>query len=167
MKLSLIASTIVVLLMFFSSCGQFAKEKEKKDNVKTDSITTDAKNKQTPDTNKYFELKLVKMWNSYGTGNIKFELKSLLNKTIDNFWVDVSLKSKKGDYLGEKKNLQIDNVKPNGTAVTDEPFIDVNVNNIGEMLLQPYLLQIEGKEYHFEPKQVRIMDNKYGVKVSF
>ena len=119
------------------------------------------------DTAKYFELRLAKIWKESDATYLKFEVKNLTDKTVDNFWFEVSLKDKDGEYLQGKESVHIDNVRPGGVGIEDRAYFDIISNQISEIILEPYRLEVDGTKYPFDPNQVRILDNNYGIKMSF
>ena len=118
------------------------------------------------DTTKIVDLELVKVWSESYNANLKFQLKNFMDKHVDNCWLKISLKDKTGGYLRKEEVIMFDNVRPNGISVTDETYLDLNPKEIGEILIEPYRLEIEGKVYKFYANSIRLTDNKFGIKVN-
>jgi len=119
------------------------------------------------DTTTYFDLKIVKKWNDYGYAHLSIELTNRFDKHIDNFWIEAELRDKNGNYLAGKQSIHYNNVRPGKKMVEEESWENTNVNEVGSVLLTPYRLEIEGQVYNFETRYVKILDNKYGIKVTF
>lgn len=119
------------------------------------------------DTTKYFELRLVNQ-EYYGSyAQLDFELKSLMNRHIDKFWLKASLRDKKGEYLAGEGDIMWDNIRPSGIAIGEISWKNIKLDEIGGVILSPNNLEVEGENYQLNGNNVRIISNKYGVKVTF
>ena len=119
------------------------------------------------DTTKYFELRLVNIEVYVGSAKLDFELKNLLDKTIYYFGLKASLRDKNGEYLADELSLTWENIRPNGIGIAGTWWADVKLNDIGGVLLIPYEVNVEGEVYRLNGRNVKIIENKYGLKVSF
>lgn len=115
----------------------------------------------------FFELQLVGK-EYYGSfAKLNFQLKNLLSKHTDKFWITATLRDKKGNYLAGEENLMWDNIRPNGIGVKDCAWENINLNEIGEVILVPNHLEIEGENYNLNISNVDIKPNNLGIKVTF
>jgi len=115
----------------------------------------------------YWDLKLVKVWNQYNSAKIELELTNRFGKHIDIFWIKASLRDKAGEYLAGEERIHFDNIRPDGISVEGQSWSNINSNEIGKILLLPNRLEIEGEDIKFETNYVNILDNKYGIEVTF
>lgn len=115
----------------------------------------------------YFDIDLVKIWNEYSLANIALELKNRFGKHIDKLWLQAELRTKKGDYLAGKKNIHYSNIRPDAVSVEEVSWRNTDFSDIGEIILTPYLLEIEGTNYKFETQYFNIFENKFDIKVTF
>lgn len=115
----------------------------------------------------YFNVKLVRIWNDYGYAHIALEVKNRFGKHIDKLWIQAELRDKEGNYLAGKESIHYDNIRPDAVSVEEQGWTNTNVYNIGEIKLTPYLLEIEGQDYKFEIQYFKILENKFGIKVTF
>jgi len=118
------------------------------------------------DTTKLVDLQLVKVWSESSNATLKFQLKSFVQNHVDKCWLKISLKDKNGGYLRNVETIMFDNVRPNGISVQDQTFLDLNPKEIGEILIEPYRLEIEGKVYNFYANSIRLTDNNFGIKLN-
>lgn len=119
------------------------------------------------DTIKYFEIKLVDKKNIGGYAELTFQFKNLLEKHIDKFWLDATLRDKNENYLAGKDYVMLDNIRPNGIGIDDASWENINLKEIGKVILTPSTLEIEGQDYQFNESNVRILPNKFGINVTF
>lgn len=119
------------------------------------------------DTTKYFELKLVKKEVYVGSAKFDFELKNLLDKPIEDFGLKASLRDKSGDYLADELYLTWKNIRPGGIGIESTWWADIKLNDVGGILLIPHELTVNGQDYKFDGGNIKILENKLGVKLSF
>jgi hypothetical protein len=119
------------------------------------------------DTTKYFELKLVKKEVYVGSAKFDFELKNLLDKPIEDFGLKAFLRDKNGDYLADELYLTWKNIRPGGIGIESTWWADIKLNDVGGILLIPHELKINGQDFNFTGENIRILENKLGVKLSF
>ena len=121
------------------------------------------------DTTKLFELKLVGK-DYFGNGQfarLNFEFKNLLTTQVDAFWLMVSLRNKEGDFLAGEEILMFDNIRSSGIAVKDALWENIKLEDIGGVLITPSRLEVNGTTYPLYGSNVKIMENKFGIKIWF
>lgn len=123
--------------------------------------------KTSSDTTKYFELKLVKKEVYVGSAKLDFELKNLLDKPIEDFGISASLRDKSGEYLADNLYLTWENIRPGGIGIASTWWADIKLSDVGGVLLIPHELTINGQDYKFDGGNIRILENKLGIKLSF
>lgn len=134
-------------------------------NQKSYSSTSEEENTVATETEKYFDLKIVNVWQNYGVGNLKFEIKNRLNKRIDDLYFEVSLVNSNGDYFGATESVRFNNIRPNGIGVADQGWIDTKINKVSKVIIVPERLIIEEQEYQFNSEYIKGLDNKYNIKI--
>lgn len=119
------------------------------------------------DTTKYFELKLVKKEVFVNSAKLDFQLKNLLDKPIEDFGLKASLWDKNGEYLADELTLTWENIRPGGIRIASTWWADIKLSDVGGVVLIPYELTINRQDYKFDGGNIRILENKLGIKLSF
>jgi tetratricopeptide (TPR) repeat protein len=124
-----------------------------------------------------FELELVALKKSFphnsgkeGGVEVHLELRSKYNKHVDDFCIQASLRDRSGKYLAGKSLERWENPRPGSTDVGDMAWNDVDIAELGSMILTPCRnrpYRIEGKDDRFPLESIRIVPDQFGIPMSF
>lgn len=146
--------------------SRFPKENSDRNNSSLEN------NRNITNNQPLLNLKVVKASNSYSMGIVVFcsigiELFNFSESFIDRFWLQAQLFDKNGYPLSEKETIQFDYLLEDSKTNEQAVWFDVDINNVKEIRLNVDDFVVEGEKQDFQPMYVNIIENQFGIRVSF
>lgn len=114
-----------------------------------------------------FIFKLTKAENNSRCADLEFELLNLSGEFIKNFWLQAELLNKKGEFIKSQELLIFDNIETDQIAKVKRIWDSVDANDIGYVIIEPYIIETKTKKNDLENQKILIQPNIFDIIVSF
>ena len=114
-----------------------------------------------------FIFKLTKAENNLGCADLEFEVLNLSGEFIRNFWIQAELLNNEGKLIKSQELLIFDNIENNQISTVKRILESVNANDIGSVIIEPYIIETKTRRNNFEDQEILIQPNIFDIIVSF